>query len=130
MAQKLNTIDRVAPSLVEYSTLLAYGCVTEANLHPVSVYPMKLISNCQEIQIQQFDTGLPKFMRTHERPLLIQIKRLSLCGLARFWIIGPVLKNRLMSKDDVEMTCLPCSFMHNHLTIFEKTCYVGSPCFS
>lgn len=103
MAQKLNTIDRVTPSLVAYTTLLVYGCMTEENLHPVSVCPMKLISNCQEIQIKKFDTGLPKFMRTHERPILIQIKRLSLCGVARFWIIGPVLKNRLvlMSKDDV-----------------------------
>lgn len=64
MVQKLNTIDRVTPSLVAYTTLLAYGCMTEANLYRVLVCPMKLISNCQEIQIQKFDTGLPKFMRT------------------------------------------------------------------
>lgn len=103
MVQKLNTIDRVALNLVAYSTLLAYGCMTGANLHPVSVYPMKLISNCQEIRIRKFDTGLPKFMKTHEQPMLIQIKRLSLCRATRLWIIGPVLKNRLvlMSKDDV-----------------------------
>lgn len=45
MVQKLNTRDRVAPNLVEYTSLLAYGCMTEANLYPVSVSPMKLISN-------------------------------------------------------------------------------------
>lgn len=46
MVQKLNTLDRVTPNLVAYTILLAYGCMNEANLHPVSVYPMKLISNC------------------------------------------------------------------------------------